>query len=73
MDPVPPIKSAVIPAAGFGPQLFPATKALRPELFPVVDSRGTCKPMIYYIVDELIHAGIETIVIVVQVGLFSVS
>ncbi|MEI8353902.1 MAG: sugar phosphate nucleotidyltransferase, partial [Lentisphaerota bacterium] len=34
------IRKAVIPAAGFGTRLFPATKAVKKELFPVVGADG---------------------------------
>src|ERR1700752_2897378 len=53
------IRKAVIPAAGFGTRLLPQTKAMPKEMLPVVD-----KPIIQYVVEELIDAGIEDIVIV---------
>ena len=60
------IRKAVIPAAGFGTRLFPATKAVKKELFPIVDEDGHVKPVILVIVEELIHSGIEEIAIIVQ-------
>lgn len=60
------IRKALIPAAGFGTRLFPASKATKKELFPVVDRDGIAKPAILYIVEEALDAGIEEIVIVVQ-------
>jgi UTP-glucose-1-phosphate uridylyltransferase/mevalonate kinase len=60
------VRKAVIPAAGFGTRLFPATKATKKELFPIVDSDGIAKPAILYIVEEALEAGIEEIVIIVQ-------
>ncbi|MGD0174060.1 MAG: sugar phosphate nucleotidyltransferase, partial [Anaerolineales bacterium] len=60
------IRRALIPAAGFGTRLFPASKATKKELFPVVDRDGIAKPAILYIVEEALDAGIEEIVIVVQ-------
>jgi UTP-glucose-1-phosphate uridylyltransferase/mevalonate kinase len=60
------IRRAVIPAAGFGTRLFPASKATKKELFPVVDRDGIAKPAILYIVEDALSAGIEEIVIVVQ-------
>jgi UTP--glucose-1-phosphate uridylyltransferase len=54
-----PVKKAVIAAAGFGTRFLPQTKALPKEMLPLVD-----KPIIQYIVEELVEAGIETIVIV---------
>ncbi len=60
------VRKAVIPAAGFGTRLFPASKATKKELFPVVDRDGIAKPAILYIVEDALSAGIEEIVIVVQ-------
>jgi UTP-glucose-1-phosphate uridylyltransferase/mevalonate kinase len=60
------IRRAVIPAAGFGTRLFPASKATKKELFPIVDRDGTAKPAILYTVQEALEAGIEEIIIVVQ-------
>jgi UTP--glucose-1-phosphate uridylyltransferase len=53
------LRKAVIPVAGFGTRMLPATKAIPKEMLPVVD-----KPMIQYIVDECIAAGIKEIVLV---------
>ncbi len=50
---------AVIPVAGLGMQMLPATKAIPKEMLPIVD-----KPMIQYIVDECATAGIKEIVLV---------
>ena len=60
------IKKAVIPAAGFGTRMFPATKGLKKEFFPIVDRDGRAKPIILVIVEEAIKAGIEEVGIVVQ-------
>lgn len=60
------IKKAVIPAAGFGTRMYPATKALKKELFPIIDKDGRAKPIIVAIVEEAISGGIEEIAIVVQ-------
>ncbi len=60
------IKKAVIPAAGFGTRLFPATKVVKKELFPVIDKDGRAKPVIQAIVEEAVSAGIEEIGIVTQ-------
>lgn len=53
------IRKAVIAAAGFGTRFLPQTKAMPKEMLPLVD-----KPIIQYIVEELVEAGIEDIVIV---------
>ncbi|HSN03304.1 MAG TPA: sugar phosphate nucleotidyltransferase [Acidimicrobiales bacterium] len=53
------IRKAVIAAAGLGTRFLPQTKAMPKEMLPILD-----KPIIQYIVEELVEAGIEDIVIV---------
>ena len=53
------IRKAVIPAAGFGTRFLPQTKAMPKEMLPIVD-----KPVIQYVVEELVASGITDIVIV---------
>jgi len=53
------ITKAVIPVAGLGTRMLPATKAIPKEMLPIVD-----KPMIQYIVNECVSAGIKEIVLV---------
>jgi len=53
------IKKAVIPVAGLGTRMLPATKAIPKEMLPIVD-----KPLIQYIVKECVDAGIKEIVLV---------
>ena len=53
------IRKAVIPAAGFGTRVLPATKSMPKEMLPIVD-----KPAIQYIVEEAVAAGIEEILII---------
>lgn len=53
------IRKAVIPVAGLGTRFLPMTKAMPKEMLPLVD-----KPVIQYIVEELVAAGIEEIIIV---------
>jgi UTP-glucose-1-phosphate uridylyltransferase/mevalonate kinase len=62
----PSVRRALIPAAGFGTRLFPASKATKKELFPVIDRDGIAKPAILLIVEEALDAGIDEVVIVVQ-------
>ncbi|MBI9049326.1 MAG: GHMP kinase [Anaerolineaceae bacterium] len=64
--PGPKVRKAVIPAAGFGTRLFPASKATKKELFPVIDRDGIAKPAILIIVEEALNAGIEEVIIIVQ-------
>jgi UTP-glucose-1-phosphate uridylyltransferase/mevalonate kinase len=60
------VRKALIPAAGFGTRLFPATKATKKELFPIIDRDGIAKPAILLIVEEALDAGIEEVIIIVQ-------
>jgi UTP--glucose-1-phosphate uridylyltransferase len=53
------IKKAVIPAAGLGTRMLPATKTVPKEMLPVVD-----KPLLQYIIEEAVHSGIEDILVV---------
>jgi UTP-glucose-1-phosphate uridylyltransferase/mevalonate kinase len=62
------VSKAVIPAAGFGTRMFPSTKVVKKELFPIIDRDGRAKPVILAIVEEAISAGIEEVGIVVQPG-----
>ena len=57
------ITKAVIPAAGFGTRVLPATKNFPKEMFPIVD-----KPTIQYIVEEAVAAGITDILIITNRG-----
>jgi dTDP-glucose pyrophosphorylase len=54
---------AVIPAAGLGTRLLPATKSMPKEMLPVVD-----KPVIQYVVEEAAASGIEDILIITGRG-----
>ena len=62
------IRKAVIPAARFGTRLFPATKATKKELFPIINQDGIAKPTILLIVEEALEAGLEEVIIIVQEG-----
>src|SRR5512140_2517879 len=62
------VRKAVIPAAGFGTRLFPATKATKKEMFPIIDRDGIAKPAILLIVEEAIEAGLDEVIIIVQKG-----
>ena len=57
------IRKAVIPAAGMGTRVLPATKVMPKEMLPIVD-----KPAIQYIVEEAVSAGIEDILIITNRG-----
>ena len=62
------VKKAIIPAAGFGTRMFPASKGMKKEFFPVIDTDGRAKPIILVIVEEAIAAGIEEVGIVIQLS-----
>ncbi|MCA9348474.1 NTP transferase domain-containing protein [Candidatus Saccharibacteria bacterium] len=53
------VRKAVIAAAGFGTRFLPQTKAMPKEMLPLID-----KPIIQYVVEELVEAGIEDIIII---------
>jgi UTP--glucose-1-phosphate uridylyltransferase len=53
------IKKAIIAAAGYGTRFLPATKNVQKEMLPIID-----KPVIQYLVDELVDSGIEEIIVV---------
>lgn len=55
----PRVRKAVIPAAGLGTRFLPATKAQPKEMLPVVD-----KPVIQYVVEEAVAAGIRDILVI---------
>ncbi len=57
------VRKAVIPAAGLGTRFLPATKASPKEMLPIVD-----KPVIQYVVEEAVAAGIESILLVTGRG-----
>jgi len=57
------IRKAVIPAAGLGTRLLPNTKSIPKEMLPLVD-----KPVIQYIVEEAVSAGVEQILIITNRG-----
>jgi UTP--glucose-1-phosphate uridylyltransferase len=54
-----PIKKAVIPVAGLGTRFLPATKSIPKEMLTIVDA-----PIIFYVVEEAIQAGIEEIILI---------
>ena len=57
------IRKAVIPAAGFGTRFLPASKSQPKEMLPIVDT-----PVIQYVVEEAVAAGIRDILMVIGKG-----
>lgn len=62
------VKKAVIPVAGLGTRMLPATKAIPKEMLPVVD-----KPLIQYVVSECVNAGIKEIILVTHASKNSIE
>jgi UTP--glucose-1-phosphate uridylyltransferase len=62
------VRKAVIPIAGLGTRHFPASHAVKKELFPVVGTDGIARALFHYHLLELEAAGIEEICIIVQPG-----
>ncbi len=62
------VRKAVIPVAGLGTRMLPATKAIPKEMLPIVD-----KPLIQYVVNECIAAGIKEIVLVTHASKNSIE
>lgn len=64
MCPVHTVRKAVIPVAGFGTRLYPATRCLKKDFFPVPCADGMIKPVILILLEELVASGIEDICLV---------
>ncbi len=62
------IKKAVIPVAGLGTRVLPASKSIPKEMLPVVD-----KPVIQYVIEEAIASGIKEIILVTRSGKSSIE
>ena len=58
------IRKAVVPVAGFGTRLYPATRTIKKDFFPIVDCDGRVKPVILILLEELVNSGIEEICLV---------
>ena len=62
------IKKAVIPAAGLATRMFPATKAIQKGMLPIFD-----KPTLQYVIEEVVEAGIEEIILIVNEDYFTID
>ena len=62
------IYKVVIPVAGLGTRMLPATKAIPKEMLPVMN-----KPIIQYIVEEAIYAGFKEIILVTHSSKYSIE
>ncbi len=59
------VKKAIIPLAGFGTRVFPATKTVRKCFLPLLDADGLLKPALMIMLDSLLKAGIEEICLII--------
>ena len=64
LRPVHTVRKAIIPVAGFGTRLYPATRALKKDFFPIPCSDGMVRPVILRLLEELVKSGIEEICLV---------
>lgn len=62
------IRKAVVPIAGLGTRLFPASHACKKEFFPVVGPDGIARALLHYQMINLVEAGIEKICVIVRPG-----
>lgn len=60
------VKKAIIPVAGNGTRMFPATKAVKKCFLPIVTDEGITKPIIQLIIEEAISGGIEEIGLIIN-------
>lgn len=64
IKPVHTVRKAVIPVAGFCTRLYPASRALKKDFFPIPDKDGIVKPVILILLEELMKSGIEEVCLV---------
>ena len=64
LQPVHTVRKAIIPVAGFGTRLYPATRYLKKDFFPIPCSDGMVRPVILILLEELVKSGIEEICLV---------
>ncbi|MBP5339701.1 MAG: hypothetical protein J6Z14_10460 [Prevotella sp.] len=64
IQPVHTVRKAIIPVAGFGTRLYPATRCLKKDFFPIPCPDGMVRPVILILLEELIQSGIEEICLV---------
>ncbi len=64
LRPVHTVRKAIIPVAGFGTRLYPATRALKKDFFPIPCPDGMVRPVILILLEELVRSGVEEICLV---------
>ena len=64
LNPVHTVRKAIIPVAGFGTRLYPATRVLKKDFFPIPCPDGMVRPVILILLEELVKSGVEEICLV---------
>ena len=64
LNPVHTVRKAIVPVAGFGTRLYPATRALKKDFFPIPCPDGMVRPVILILLEELVKSGVEEICLV---------
>ena len=64
IKPVHTVRRAIIPVAGFGTRLYPATRGIKKDFFPIPCPDGMVRPVILILLEELVQSGIEEICLV---------
>ena len=64
MCPVHTVRKAIIPVAGYGTRLYPATRCMKKDFFPIPCPDGMVRPVILILLEELVASGIEEICLV---------
>lgn len=64
LQPVHTVRKAIIPVAGFGTRLYPATRTLKKDFFPIPCADGMVRPVILILLEELVKSGVEEICLV---------
>ena len=64
LHPVHTVRKAIIPVAGFGTRLYPATRTIKKDFFPMPCPDGMVRPVILILLEELVKSGVEEICLV---------
>lgn len=64
LKPIHTVRKAIIPVAGFGTRLYPATRGLKKDFFPIPCADGMVRPVILILLEELVQSGMEEICLV---------
>ncbi|MBN1356635.1 UTP--glucose-1-phosphate uridylyltransferase [bacterium] len=62
------IRKAVIPIAGLGTRLFPATRAIPKAMLPVISGDGRVSPLVLILIEEALQSGVERVGLVINPG-----